>query len=166
MMLRRRRGRAGNAAADVVPDAGHDVFGRDVRLVEHAEPDPVRERPPELRVVLAGDRHGGHADRPGRHVRVDGQRDPVAAGRHVKRRTARAAVDERQAPERVHAPIVDERRRCRLRRPVGWLVSAAVRRGEHGAVVRADLAQSPGVSGPAVAAGLAADNSKSVRTRG
>jgi len=126
------------AATDVVPDAGHDVLWRDVRLVEHAEPQPVRERPPEPRVVLAGGQYGGHADGPGRHVRVDGQRDPVAAGRHVERRAPGPAVRERQPPERFHAPIVDER----LQR-----AAVAVRRGrrEHRAVVRVDLSQPAGV---------------------
>lgn len=130
------------AAAYVVPDAGHDVLGRDIRLVEHAEPQPVRERPLELRVELARDRHRGHAHEPGRHVRVYGQRHPVAAGRHVEWRASGLSVHERQPPERVHAPIVDERSR-------GWPPTArattAVRRGEHGAVVRADLPKSSGV---------------------
>lgn len=89
------RCRCGVAAPDVVPDAGHDVLGPDVRLVEHAEPEPVRERPPEPGVVLAGRRCGGHADGAGHRVRMDGQHDSVAAGRHVKRRTPGAAVGER-----------------------------------------------------------------------
>lgn len=86
---------AGAAAAYVVPDAGHDVLGRSVRLVEHAEPEPVGERPPKPGVVLAGRRYDGHADGSGHQVRVDGQRDPVTSGRHVKRRAARVAVRER-----------------------------------------------------------------------
>lgn len=131
-------------APDVVPDPGHDVLGPDVRLVEHAEPEPVRERPPQPGVVLSGHRCGGHANGAGHRVRVDGQHDSVAAGRHVKRRTPGAAVRERQPPERVHAPVVDERgRRCRVPRRS----SATVRPGEHGTVVRADLPESAGVPG-------------------
>lgn len=76
----RADGFRGGGAPDVVPDPGHDVFRSDVCLVEHAEPEPVRERPPELCVVLAGGRHGGHADGAGPHVRVDGQGYPVTAG--------------------------------------------------------------------------------------
>lgn len=76
----RADGFGGGGAPDVVPDPGHDVFRFEVRLVEHAEPKPVRERPPELRVVLAGGRHGGHANGAGHHVRVDGKRYPVTTG--------------------------------------------------------------------------------------
>lgn len=128
-------------AAYVVPGAGHDVLGRDVRLVEHAEPQTVRERPFKLRVELARGQQHGHAHGPGRHVRVDGQRHPVASGRHVERRASGPSVHERQPPERVNAPVVDERSR-------GWPSStAAVRCGEHGAVVRANLPESSGVPG-------------------
>jgi len=68
VLVRFRRHQWCGGAPDVVPDAGHDVLGPDVRLVEHAEPEPVRERPPELSVVLTGGRHCGHADSPGRRV--------------------------------------------------------------------------------------------------
>jgi len=138
----------GGGAPDVVPDPGHDVFRSEVRLVEHAEPEPVRERPPELRVVLADGRHGGHADGAGRYVRVDGKRYPVTVGRYVKRRTPGQAVRgaERQPPERVHAPVVDERGggRCPRTSASGGTVLG----GRHCAVVSADLPKSLGVNRP------------------
>lgn len=147
----RADGFGGGGAPDVVPDPGHDVFRSKVRLVEHAEPEPVRERPPELRVVLPSGRHGGHANCACHHVRVDGQRYPVTVRGHVKRRTAGQAVRgaERQPPERVHAPVVDEGGggRCPRMSTSGETVLG----GRHCPVVRTDLPKSLGVHQPGTA---------------